>query len=89
MEPSCCYEPILSGMLAPLWQGFVPSSLFSDSCVFQDGRPMFLLRLGLLDMKGLLRSCGVENIVKLTLSICEEGLIKAAEVTKMLGVPIR
>ncbi|KAK6035758.1 CRAL/TRIO domain protein [Cooperia oncophora] len=39
-------------------------------------------------MKGMLRSCGLENIVKLTLSICEEGLIKTAEATKQIGAPI-
>ncbi|KIH50888.1 CRAL/TRIO protein, partial [Ancylostoma duodenale] len=54
----------------------------------KEGRPLFLLRLGNLDMKGLLRSCGLENIVKLTLSVCEEGLIKTAEATKQIGAPI-
>uniref|UniRef100_A0A0K0DP65 CRAL-TRIO domain-containing protein n=1 Tax=Angiostrongylus cantonensis TaxID=6313 RepID=A0A0K0DP65_ANGCA len=54
----------------------------------REGRPLFLLRLGNLDMKGMLRSCGLENIVKLTLSICEEGLIKTAEATKEIGAPI-
>ncbi|VDL74672.1 unnamed protein product [Nippostrongylus brasiliensis] len=54
----------------------------------KEGRPLFLLRLGNLDMKGMLRSCGLENIVKLTLSVCEEGLIKTAEATKQIGAPI-
>ncbi|ETN68996.1 hypothetical protein RB195_025957 [Necator americanus] len=54
----------------------------------KEGRPLYLLRLGNLDMKGLLRSCGLENIVKLTLSVCEEGLIKTAEATKQIGAPI-
>lgn len=54
----------------------------------KQGRPLFVLRLGQLDMKGLLRSVGLENIVKFTLSICEQGLLKTAEATKLLGVPI-
>ncbi|KJH42177.1 CRAL/TRIO domain protein [Dictyocaulus viviparus] len=54
----------------------------------KEGRPLYLLRLGNLDMKGMLRSCGLENIVKLTLSICEEGLIKTAEATRQIGAPI-
>ena len=56
---------------------------------FQEGRPLFILRLGNLDIKGILRSCGLENVVKFTLSICEQGLMKTAEATKLLGVPIR
>ncbi|VDK47223.1 unnamed protein product [Anisakis simplex] len=52
------------------------------------GRPLFVLRLGQLDMKGLLRAVGLETIVKYTLSIIEQGLIKTTEATKKLGVPI-
>ncbi|PAV60217.1 hypothetical protein WR25_21468 isoform B [Diploscapter pachys] len=54
----------------------------------KEGRPLFILRLGNLDIKGILRSCGLENVVKFTLSICEQGLMKTAEATKLLGVPI-
>ncbi|MFH4976530.1 hypothetical protein AB6A40_003239 [Gnathostoma spinigerum] len=54
----------------------------------RQGRPLFILRLGLLDVKGLLRTVGLETIVKFTLSIMEEGLLKTAEATKRLGVPI-
>ncbi|KHN86630.1 CRAL-TRIO domain-containing protein T23G5.2 [Toxocara canis] len=52
------------------------------------GRPLFILRLGQLDMKGLLRAVGLEVVVKFTLSIIEQGLLKTAEATKKLGVPI-
>lgn len=52
-------------------------------------RPVFVLRLGKLDMKGLLRTCGMETIMKFTLSVVEQGLIKTAKATKMLGAPIR
>lgn len=40
-------------------------------------------------IQGLLRSMGMQNVVKLCLSTCEEGLNRAEEATKTLGVPIR
>uniref|UniRef100_A0A183CJ23 Protein real-time n=1 Tax=Globodera pallida TaxID=36090 RepID=A0A183CJ23_GLOPA len=52
------------------------------------GRPLFILRLGQMDIKGLLRSVGLESIVKFTLLICEQGLNKTAEATHRLGKPI-
>ncbi|VDN04664.1 unnamed protein product [Thelazia callipaeda] len=55
----------------------------------REGRPVFVLRLGRLDMKGLLRTFGMETIMKFTLSIIEQGLIKTAKATQMLGAPIR
>ncbi|CAJ0564051.1 unnamed protein product, partial [Mesorhabditis spiculigera] len=68
----------------------IMQQFFAGAWHFQDlkGRPLFVLRLGALDIKGLLRACGLEAIVKLTLSICEEGLAKCAEATKNLGAPI-
>lgn len=53
------------------------------------GRPLFVIRLGNLDVKGLLRTVGLEALVKLTLLICEQGLAKTEEATKSLGQPIR
>lgn len=61
-----------------------------------------MLCLGEMDIKGLLRSVGLENIVKYVLSICEQGfnisekfclsffigLIKVAEATQELGKPL-
>ena len=35
---------------------------------------MFLLRLGQMDAKGIIRSIGEEGLTKLVLHICEEGL---------------
>lgn len=55
----------------------------------KEGRPLFVLRLGQMDVKGLLRSVGIEALVKFTLSICEQGLLKAAQATRSLGKPIR
>ena len=54
----------------------------------KQGRPVFVLRLGQMDVKGLLRSVGLEALVKLTLRVCEQGLVKTAEATKTLGQPI-
>ncbi|VDD87376.1 unnamed protein product [Enterobius vermicularis] len=51
-------------------------------------RPLYVLRLGQLDTKGLLRAVGVETIVKFVLTIIEQGLLKTAEATKLLGMPI-
>lgn len=48
-----------------------------------------MLRLGKMDVKGILRAVGMENVVKFTLLICEQGLLKAEEATKALGRPIR
>ncbi|CAD5216999.1 unnamed protein product [Bursaphelenchus okinawaensis] len=52
------------------------------------GRPLFVLKLGQMDVKGLLKAVGTEIVMKFTLSICEQGLEKAAEATKRLGEPI-
>ncbi|KAL3070387.1 hypothetical protein niasHT_032177 [Heterodera trifolii] len=77
-----------------LLDDFVPPAVFkkyfpggwhhNDS----EGRPLFILRLGQMDIKGLLRSVGLQSIVKFTLSICEQGLNKSAEATHRLGKPI-
>lgn len=53
-----------------------------------DGRPLYVLRLGTMDVKGLLKSIGEEGLLKLTLHICEEGLKKMEEQTKKHGRPI-
>ncbi|XP_077299660.1 real-time isoform X2 [Arctopsyche grandis] len=54
----------------------------------KDGRPLYVLRLGQMDVKGLLKSIGEEGLLKLTLHICEEGLSYMAEATKATGRPI-
>ncbi|KAL4712074.1 hypothetical protein ACJJTC_005310 [Scirpophaga incertulas] len=40
----------------------------------KDGRPLYILRLGQMDVKGLLKSIGEDGLMKLTLHVCEEGL---------------
>jgi hypothetical protein len=54
----------------------------------REGRPVFLLRLGQMDAKGLIRSVGEEGLTKLTLHICEEGLKLTEESSHRLNKPI-
>lgn len=54
----------------------------------KEGRPVFLLRLGQMDAKGLIRSVGEEGLTKLTLHICEEGLKLTEESSHRLNKPI-
>lgn len=53
-----------------------------------DGRPLYVLRLGHMDVKGLLKSVGEDGLLRLTLNICEEGLRLMKESTKELEKPI-
>jgi len=53
-----------------------------------EGRPVFLLRLGQMDAKGIIRSIGEEGLTKLTLHICEEGLRLTEESSHKLNTPI-
>uniref|UniRef100_A0A915PR78 CRAL-TRIO domain-containing protein n=1 Tax=Setaria digitata TaxID=48799 RepID=A0A915PR78_9BILA len=69
----------------PILKQFFPGCWHHND---KEGRPLFVLRLGKLDMKGLLRTFGMETIMKFTLSVIEQGLIKTAKATKMLGAPI-
>ncbi|XP_067128421.1 SEC14-like protein 1 isoform X1 [Centruroides vittatus] len=54
-----------------------------------DGRPLYILRLGQMDVKGFIKSIGEEGLVKLTLHVCEEGLRRAEEATRLGGKPVR
>lgn len=51
-------------------------------------RPLYLLRLGQMDVKGLVKSVGEEGLLKHTLHICEEGLRLTEEATSTYGRPI-
>eukprot|EP00090_Calanus_glacialis_P033491 TRINITY_DN5564_c0_g1_i1.p1 TRINITY_DN5564_c0_g1~~TRINITY_DN5564_c0_g1_i1.p1 ORF type:complete len:748 (-),score=209.54 TRINITY_DN5564_c0_g1_i1:285-2528(-) len=53
-----------------------------------EGRPVFVLRLGQMDAKGIIRSVGEEGLTKLTLHICEEGLKLTEESAHRLNKPI-
>uniref|UniRef100_A0A1A9V7F8 CRAL-TRIO domain-containing protein n=1 Tax=Glossina austeni TaxID=7395 RepID=A0A1A9V7F8_GLOAU len=54
----------------------------------KDGRPIYILRLGHMDVKGLLKSIGTEGLLKLSLHICEEGVEKIKQSSESLGTPV-
>ncbi|XP_013101535.1 protein real-time [Stomoxys calcitrans] len=54
----------------------------------KDGRPIYILRLGHMDVKGLLKSIGTDGFLKLALNICEEGIQKIKESAENLGTPV-
>merc|ERR1719245_1559746 len=54
----------------------------------KEGRPLFILRLGQMDVKGLIKSVGEEGLTKLTLHVCEEGLRLTEEASHRLNRPI-
>ncbi|KAM8842263.1 SEC14-like protein 1 isoform X2 [Synchiropus splendidus] len=54
----------------------------------KDGRPLYVLRLGQMDTKGLVRALGEESLLRHVLSINEEGLRRCEENTKVFGRPI-
>lgn len=53
-----------------------------------DGRPLYILRLGHMDVKGLLKAIGEDGLLKLTLHICEEGLNLIDNASKTLNKPV-
>lgn len=55
----------------------------------RDGRPLYILRLGQIDTKGLLKAVGEEAILRHVLSINEEGQRRCEENTHLFGSPIR
>lgn len=55
----------------------------------KEGRPLYLLRLGQMDVKGLLRASGADDIEKLAVYLCEEGLEKYVAATASTGHPVR
>ncbi|XP_075035257.1 SEC14-like protein 5 [Mixophyes fleayi] len=54
----------------------------------RDGRPLYILRLGQVDTKGLLKSVGEEAVLRHVLSINEEGQRRCEENTHLFGSPI-
>ncbi|XP_077130375.1 SEC14-like protein 5 [Ranitomeya variabilis] len=70
--------PILEGYYAGGWH-------YHD----RDGRPLYILRLGQIDTKGLLKAVGEEAILRHVLSINEEGQRRCEENTHLFSAPIR
>ncbi|XP_036945427.1 SEC14-like protein 1 isoform X2 [Acanthopagrus latus] len=54
----------------------------------KDGRPLYVLRLGQMDTKGLVRALGEEKLLRQVLSLNEEGLRRCEENTRVFGRPI-
>lgn len=54
----------------------------------KEGRPLYILRLGHMDVKGLLKSIGEDGLLKLTLHVCEEGLKLMEESTIHRNKPV-
>ncbi|XKL63866.1 hypothetical protein PGB90_006230 [Kerria lacca] len=54
----------------------------------KDSRPLYILRLGQTDMKGLLKSVGENGLLKLAMHVCEEGLKLTKEATRVSGRPV-
>ncbi|CAB3374888.1 Hypothetical predicted protein [Cloeon dipterum] len=53
-----------------------------------EGRPLYVLRLGQMDVKGLVKTIGEDGLLTLTLHVCEEGLQLLDEATRREGRPI-
>ena len=50
--------------------------LYSLIFCVADGRPVYILRLGHLDIKGMLRAVGEDALLRYALYICEQGIQK-------------
>ncbi|XP_029433137.1 SEC14-like protein 5 [Rhinatrema bivittatum] len=55
----------------------------------KDGRPLYILRLGQMDTKGLVKALGEESLLRHVLSINEEGQKRCEDNTQEFGRPIR
>lgn len=54
----------------------------------KEGRPLYILRLGSMDVKGLLKAVGEDGFLKHVVSINEEGLKMTEGLTKNTGHPV-
>ncbi|XP_071796652.1 SEC14-like protein 5 [Asterias amurensis] len=79
-------DKILSTWVPPeiLLVSFAGGWHYHDS----DGRPLYIVRLGQMDVKGLIKAAGEEAILRHVLSINEEGMRRTEEATKKAGRPI-
>jgi hypothetical protein len=62
---------------------------WEDKLTDEVNRPLYVMRLGNMDVKGLIRSIGEDGLINLTLYICEKGLKKMEELTLLHEKPIR
>ncbi|KAJ8318370.1 hypothetical protein KUTeg_003461 [Tegillarca granosa] len=54
----------------------------------RDGRPLYILKLGQMDVKGLMKSVGEEALLRHVIAVNEDGLKRAEEATKSKGFPV-
>ncbi|XP_059157139.1 SEC14-like protein 1 [Physella acuta] len=54
----------------------------------REGRPLYIIKLGQMDVKGLMRSVGEEAILRHVLAVNEEGLRRAEDATQRRGYPV-
>jgi len=54
----------------------------------REGRPVYIIRLGSMDFKGLLKTVGEDGFVKQVVSINEEGIKRCREATDIFKKPI-
>jgi hypothetical protein len=79
-------DKILSEYQIPaVVRDYFPGGWFHED---REGRPVYHLRLGQMDVKGIIRSIGEEGLTKLVLHICEEGLRLSEESSHKLNKPI-
>ncbi|XP_026686530.1 SEC14-like protein 1 [Diaphorina citri] len=51
-------------------------------------RPLYLFKLGVMDVKGFLKTVGEDGLLKLAMHVCEEGLALTEEYTRKYSRPI-
>lgn len=83
-------ENNIDTMLSEYKQPAVVSKHFPGAWHTEDktNRPIYILRLGHMDVKGLLKSIGEDGLLKLALHICEEGLQLIEQATAKSGKPV-
>lgn len=56
--------------------------------VDREMRPLYLFKLGVMDVKGFLKTIGEDGLLKLAMKVCEEGLALTEEYTQRYDRPI-
>lgn len=68
---------------------YFPGGWLGENAHDREGRPIYILRVGQMDIKGLLKSMGAAELEKFVVYTCEEGLEKYVEATRLTGHPVR
>jgi len=64
----------------PIIEKFLPGAWHRND---KDGRPVYILRLGHLDIKGMLRAVGEDAVLRYALYICEQGIQKTKDTAQI------